>query len=105
MECIPSGSEISIAADYKLACELGYELSKTEYYDLYNYAKLVQSEYSTLTCNYERPIKKAKSSCILKSGSSYSSVPISNKNTENQNFNEDLWIKYLRERLNNESRG
>lgn len=97
MECLPS-------ADYKLACELGYELSKTEYYDLYKYAKLVQLEYSTSTCNYERPIKKAKS-CILRSGSSYSSVSLSNKNTENQNCNEDLWIKYLRERLNNESRG
>lgn len=76
--------------NYKLACELGYELSNQDYIEVFNYAKLVQNEYLRVDTS-PKPLKVA-----------LVSEPPSAYNHERQKYSEDLWIKHLREYFESE---
>lgn len=85
-----SGSPLSASSpNYKLAREFGYELSKEQFSELYNYARMVQKEHSNEPELSDQPLNNVKSS---KSPNSKSSLIKSRSNVS-----EDFWIKYLRE--------
>lgn len=89
---ITNHSQVQInvnSPNYKLACELGYELSNQDYIDVFNYAKLVQSEYLRADTS-PKPLK------TVKALSEVSESPLA-CNNDRQKYSEDLWIKHLRE--------
>lgn len=68
--------------DYKIACELGYELSKSDFKELTEYSKKVRSEvYYRNELSSCGPFQRSLSNSSSKS---------------NFSSNEDLWIQYLR---------
>ena len=85
------------APDYRLACDLGYELSKNEFDDMYKYAKLVQKECSNTleTSTLSSKIDNIPIQTLL--SSPYSSTSSESLNLNRKHFSEDLWIKCLRE--------
>lgn len=91
--------------NFNLACDLGYELSKKEYNDMYNYAKLVRNEYLKTSEAPSPPIKvsetRSKSSFLRVS--SCSSLKLNDRN--GIFYPEDLWIKNLREYFDCEFKG
>ena len=87
--------------NYKLARELGYELSKQDYADMLKYAKLVQNEYSKVLETSPRPKKQARP---LDRPSS-SDINLLNCNIKRHVYPEDLWIKHLREYFESEKNG
>lgn len=89
----------SNSPDYKLACELGYELSKKDFTDLYEYSNLVLLDYS----NHKLPpsLSKYSGSFPISGSSSRSTFP----SRSNLSYNEDLWIKYLRDYFESGSNG
>lgn len=93
--------------NYKLACDLGYELSKNEYFEMYNYAKIVRNEYlkASETPSPPTKVKVSETRNQLSSSriSSSSSFKLNNCNTII--YSEDLWIKHLREYFDNEFKG
>ena len=86
--------------NYNLARELGYELSKEDYSDMLNYAKLVQKEYSKVRETSPRLRKHARTD--NQTCSSKSSLTIGNRR---EIYFEDLWIKTLREYFESELNG
>lgn len=87
--------------NYKLACELGYKLSKQDYDDMLSYAKLVQIEYSKILETSPRPKKQARPS----DRPSSSDIISPNYNLKRHVYSEDLWIKFLREYFESEING
>ena len=78
--------------NYKLACELGYELSKNDYSDMLKYAKLVQNEYLKVSEHSLSPkqiFEQSKTVISSKAPSCSIAAPTFHS--------EDLWIKQLRE--------
>lgn len=90
--------------NYKLACDLGYELTKNEYLDVYNYAKLVRNEY--LKASEASPARASPHQSLNNPNlsSSYSNSYLKSKQDSNF-YPEDLWIKHLREYFDSEFRG
>lgn len=84
--------------NYSLACELGYELSKQDYDDMLNYAKLVQKEYSKAVETSPRPKKQTKTLGGL------SDINLHKSSIKRHTY-EDLWIKHLREYFENKMNG
>lgn len=87
--------------NYNLACDLGYELSKRDYEDMLNYAKLVQKEHSLTAETSPRTKKQVKT--FRRASSSESHIPIFY--AKRKIYFEDLWIKQLREYYESEKRG
>jgi hypothetical protein len=87
--------------NYTLACELGYELSRQEYYDMLNYAKLVQKEYSMAMETSQRRKRQTKT---VDRPSLYS-IDSRDPNLKRQIYSEDLWIKLLRQYFESEMNG
>lgn len=82
--------------NFKLARELGYELSSNEYLEMYKYAELVQEEFKKAAETSPRPKKQAKTL----------SRPLPRTNSSSLfSFYEDLWIKHLREYFENKLNG
>ena len=92
---------LNSSLNYKVACELGYELSNRDYDEMINYAKLVQKEFSKVTETSLRP--KKQSTPLLESSLSDTHLQKSDRNQFV--YFEDLWIKRLRECFENEING
>lgn len=84
--------------DYRLAREMGYELSKEQFSELFKYARLVQKEHINDTVTLGR---SQDDDARFKT---HSNSRIYFNKTSNF-YPEDLWIQYLRDYFDSESRG
>lgn len=99
--CFNLNQVMSVSANspnFKLAQDLGYELSSSEYLEMYKYAELVQEEVktseSTETIVLSNRHDKILNKTLIKTNLSSLSF-----------YYEDLWIKHLREHFENKLNG
>ena len=86
----------SSSPNYRVARELGYELSKEQFSELYNYARMVQKEHTN-----EPELLDRSTNTAIRSNSKSNCNLIKIRNF----YAEDFWMKYLRECFENEFKG